>query len=179
MVWASRGWPGHGTGGSRILGGRGEWGLGVQGGGGISGCRKEGDLGVQGEQGSPCSPPAPLPSVPAGAQGPITPVTRNIYLFKLPWQLQGFFFLPDSREVPGEPGWLSCSLLMSRCAPCVWHLAAGLCGEEAAPHPGGCSTSAGSAQFLEGNALAANWFCFASALGLSQRCPRTARDGAL
>lgn len=81
---------GDGTGGagiwdagrSRISGFREEggfWGvgglrdLGVQGGGRILGCR--------GEQGSPCSPPAPLLSVPEGAQGPITAVTRDIHLF--------------------------------------------------------------------------------------------------
>lgn len=60
----------------------------------------------------------------------------------------------------------------------IWLLGPKLCGEEAAPHPGGCGVSTAFAQLLEENALVASWFCFASALGLCQSCPRTARDGA-
>lgn len=72
---------GDGTGRSRISGRRGVrgaggfWGAG--GNGGFLGAGSSVDLGVQ----SPAATTSPLPLVPEGAQGAITRVTRDIYLF--------------------------------------------------------------------------------------------------
>lgn len=101
------------------------------------------------------SDPAADVPVPDGSSGSPYPRPQGYFSISTPLAPSGILLLPDPREVPGEPGWLFCFLLISLCSPRAWLFgssapsSAGR-GEEAAPRRGGCIFSAGFARYLEG-----------------------------